>query len=212
MKSFRRNPFVAFRLAAVVSLFAVAGCSGLFVPRIKVIVDSISAPGAVKPTGQSYRLVGRSSVLMGPQQASVAAVAACVKAALNQQGMFEAPAKVAPDLFIDVSYGRDTSSRVSPRDRETFLELSARANPERAQAPTHGAEVWNVRTSVLGATGRLEDAMPLLATVGGGAVATNTHAEVPIEVPQNSPAVAGVRDIANQELAGKAPAASAAAK
>jgi hypothetical protein len=128
--------------------------------------------------------------------------------------MFEAPEKVAPDFFIEVTYGMDTASRVDPMSRESFLQLSARANPDRLIDRARGPEVWDVRTSIQGLTGRFESAMPLLATMASTYAGTDTHVEVPVDVPQNSPVVASVRETAVKELDAKkmieAPAGPAA--
>ncbi len=183
------------------ALFA-SGCANIFVPRHKVLVDAISAPEALKPSGQSYRLVAKRSVVtQTPAQVSV--VKACIDAALSGQGMFEAPADAPSDLFIEVAYGQDTTPRVDPAARETFLQLSARSNPERSISRATGPELWDVRVAVLGISGRMETAMPLLSSVAASYVATNTHMETKVEISQNSPAVASVRENALQTLEGK---------
>ncbi len=202
-------------LAAVLGLLALlltAGCSDIFVPKNKVLVDAISAPGAPKLAGQSYRLVARKSVVTN-QQVQLPVIAACLNAALVSVGMYEAPPNVPSDIFIEVNYGMDSAGRVDPSTRESFLQLSARANRAHSVDTNHEEELWDVRVAVLGVAGRLESAMPLLCQVASTYAATDTHMEAKIEVPQNSPAVTGVREAALKILQSKtAPAPTAAAE
>jgi len=203
-------PRPALVLGAGVVLWS-AGCSmDWLTPKQKVMVDAISAPGAPKPAGQSYRLLARRSVVTG-QQVQLPVIKACVDAALVQQGMYEAPPNVPSDLFIEVNYGMDTSSRVDPSTRESFLELSARANHSRAIDSKQEEELWDVRTAITGLAGRLETAMPLLATVAAKYAATDTHAETIQPMADNSPEVNAVRETAVKTLSAKAPPAPAAA-
>lgn len=176
-----------------------AGCGNIFVSKHKVLVDSISAPGVTKPGGKSYRLLAKKTVV-SQGQLQVPVVKACVDAALVTQGMFEPPPNVAPDLFIEVGYGTDTSGRVDPASRETFIQLSARDNPERAIDRGQGAELWDVRVAVLGIAGRVESAMPLLCAVAANYIATDTRFETRIDIPKNSPMIGSVRDAAVKAL------------
>lgn len=189
------------RVALGVALLSGTGCGNIFVPKHKVLVDAISAPDVAKPSGQSYRLLAKRSVV-NQTPAEVSIIKACVDAALNSQGMFEAPANAPSDLFIEVGYGQDTTPRVDPAARETFLQLSARDNPERSIDRAAGRELWDVRVAVLGVAGRLETAMPLLCSVAANYIATNTKVETKIDVPQNSPAVVTIRDNALNALKG----------
>lgn len=176
-----------------------AGCANIFVTKHKVLVDAISAPGTAKPTGKSYRLLAKKSVVsQTPVQVPV--VKACVDAALVSQGMFEPPANVAPDIFIEVGFGTDTSGRVDPSARETYLQLSARDNPDRSVDRATGQELWDVRVAVLGIAGRVETAMPLLCAVAANYMATDTRVETKIEIPQNDPRIASVREAAIKNL------------
>ncbi len=192
--------------AAAAVLFS-AGCANIFVPKHKVLVDAITAPNTPKPTGQSYRLIAKSSVVTSvPVQVSV--VKACIDAALSGIGMYEPPPSVAPDLFIEVSYGNDTGgARVDPSARETFLQLSARSNPERSNDRATGPEVWDVRVGVLGIAGRMESAMPLLSAVAVNYIATDTQMEAKVEVRQNEPSVVAIRETAIQALEARGTAA-----
>ena len=209
----RMNPFGCFSrmlpwmIGASVALL-VSGCGNIFVAKHKVLVDAICAPGATKPSGQSYRLLAKKS-MVSQSQMQVPVVKACVDAALVGQGMYEPPPNVAPDIFIEVGYGTDTSGRLDPASRETYLQLSARENSDRAVDRGTGPELWDVRVAVLGIAGRVESAMPLLSAVAVNYIATDTHVETKIDIPQNSPMIAAVRDNAIKSLEAKAAAPSA---
>ena len=193
MNRFRRISGPPLLALGAIALLLVAGCKDMFVPKQKVLVDAISAPGMTKPSGKSYRLVARKSVVTG-QQAQLPVIAACLNSALIGVGMFEAPPKVPSDLFIEVTYGMDMTGRVDPATRESFLQLSARANNTHSLDTSHEEELWDVRVAVKGVAGRLESAMPLLCWAAASYAGTDTHIETTIEVPQNAPAVAAVRD------------------
>ncbi len=174
------------------AVLLLGGCKDLFVPKQKVLVDSIAAPGIAKLSGQSYRLVARKSVV-NSQAAQLPVIAACINSAFIQAGMFEAPPNVPSDIFIEVAYGMDTAGRMDPSTRESFLKLSARANHHRTIDSTQEEELWDVRVAIAGVAGRLESAMPLLSQVASLYAATDTRVEMTVEVLQNSPAVAAVR-------------------
>jgi hypothetical protein len=197
---FLRPPALVLGAGAVLLL---AGCKNIFVPRQKVLVDAISAPGTAKPSGLSYRLVARKSVVTGTQ-ADLGVIAACLNAALVNIGMFEAPPGVPSDLFIEITYGMDTTGRVDPSTRESFLELSARGNHTRSLDTTKDEELWNVRVAIAGIAGRLESAMPLLCSVAASYAATDTRAETTVQILENSPTVAAVRASAIKILDAKA--------
>jgi hypothetical protein len=215
MKPHRRFCSVSLSAAtiAVACLLLPAGCNSVFVPKHKVLVDAISAPGVLKPTGKSYRLVAKRSMVT---QASVPVVKACVDAALASVGMFEPPANVAPDYFIEISFGRESAPRADAASRETFLEMSARTNPDASVDRATGPEIWDVKVAVLGVSGAVETAMPLLASVAANYVANDTRVEAKVDVPQNSPMVEAIRTAAIKSLearpatqtASAAPAAS----
>ncbi len=191
------------------------GCDNIFMPKHRVLVDAISAPGYVpKLSGTSYRLVAKKSVVTNVQ-AQVPVIKACIDAALAGKGMFEPPSTVAPEIFIEVAYGVDATPRVEAAARETFLQLSARSNPTRATEKGVGPELWDIRVAVLGVAGRIETAMPLLATVAADYMGTDTKLETRVEIPQKSPAVESVRETAIKTLEGEAagkPGAEAAAR
>ncbi len=197
-------------LTSVSLALLVAGCTNFFVPKHKVLVDAIAAPGFVKQTTGSYRLVAKKS-MVSQVQAQVAVIKACVDAALAAKGLYEAPTNSPPDVFIEVSYGVDVSGRVDPSARETFLQLSGRANPDRQIDRSPGQELWDVRVAVLGIAGRLETAMPLLCAVAADYMGTDTKLETKIDVPQNAPVVAAVRETAIKALETKPATAPAEA-
>lgn len=195
-------------LGLVLLLLAAAGCNNVFVPKHRVLVDAIVAPGFDKTANLSYRLIAKKSTVTNTTM-QVPVVKACVDAALNGIGMFEAPPNVPPAIFIEVNYGTDTAGRVEPSMRETFVQLSARANADRGIDRGTGPELWDVRVGVLGISGRVESAMPLLCAVAANHIGTDTKMETKLEIPQNSPLIASVRDTAVKTLESKAaPAAS----
>jgi hypothetical protein len=189
--------------ALSVLAFFVGGCGNILTPKVRVIIDAISVAGGDKPAGKSYKLVARKSVVSSLAQVNVSVVSACVKAALNQKGMFEAPEKVAPDYFVEVVYGTDTAARVDPMTRESYLQLSARSNPERQVERARGPEMWDVKAAIQGLQGRFETALPLLSAMAANYAGTDTRMEVPVHVPQNSPEVLAVREAAVKELDAK---------
>ena len=116
---------------------------------------------------------------------------------------------MAPDIFIEVGFGIDSAPRSDPSARESYLQLSARSNPGRSLDRATGSELWDVRVSVLGIAGRLESAMPLLSAVAAGYVASDTRVETTVEVAQNAPMIASVRNAAIKALEAKGRPAAA---
>lgn len=195
-------------VSLLVGVWSSAGCRNLFVARQRVQVDAISAPGAAKLAGQSYRLVARKSVV-NSQQAQLLVIRACLNAALISKGMFESPPNVPPDVFIEVSYGMDMAARVDPSTRESYLQLSARPNSTRSLDGTKDEEVWDVRVAIMGLAGRLETAMPMLCTIAAGNAGLDTRVETTIQVLENSPEVTAVRNAAIKILDSHNPPAPA---
>ncbi len=193
---------VSFGLLAAGALLS-PGCN-VFIAKHKVLVDSICAADAPKPAGMSYRLVAKKS-MVNQSAGQVSVIKACIDAALATKGMYEPPPSVAPDLFIEVGYGVDSTPRIDASARETFLQLSARSNPEKAVDRGTGPEVWDVRVGVLGVAGRMETAMPLLCAVAADYMGTDTKLETKIEIPQNAPVIGAVRETAIKTLESKAP-------
>jgi hypothetical protein len=208
MKARQRFSRIVAAIAGAAGVLWLSGCGNLFIAKHKVLVDAISAPGMVKPAGQSYRLVAKKAVV-SQGQGQVPVIKACIDAALSTQGRFEPPPTVAPDIFIEVGYGTDTAGRVDPAARETYLQLSARSNPDKSPDRATGPEIWDVRVAVLGVAGRIETAMPLLSAVAANYMATDTHMETKIDIPQNSPMVGNVRETAIKALEAKAAGAPA---
>jgi hypothetical protein len=208
MKSSLRRVCSVFPLLCGVAGL-LAGCQGVLAPKQRVLVDSIVAPGVAKPTGVSYRLVAKRAMVAGGQ-ANIGVMVACVDAALAGVGLFEAPRGAAPDLFIEVGYGRDSAAQIDPAARETYLEFSGRSNPEHSPEKATGPELWNVRAAVLGMRGPTENALPLLSSVAVSYIATDTHNETKIEIPANSPVVESIRQAALKTLAAGNAAANAA--
>lgn len=191
-------------LAGPLGLLLLAGCNNIFIPKYRVLVDAIAAPESPAPGGgKSYRLLARKSTVTG-QPAQVEVIKACVDAALEGKGMFEAPAGVPPDLFIEVGFGVAATPRVEAGSRETFLQLAARANASRGIDRGTGPEIWDVRVAVLGVSGRMETAMPLLAAVAADHIGRDTKLETKIEVPQNAEVIGSVRAGAIRTLEGGA--------
>ena len=191
-------------MGAVVAALFSAGCGNIFVAKHKVLVDAIAAPGySPAHSGVSYRLLAKKAVV-SQTQAQVPVIKACIDAALAGKGMFEPPATAAPDIFIEVSYGVDMTPKVDAAARETFLQLTARANTDKSIDRGAGPELWDVRISVLGVAGRMETAMPLLSSVAADYMGTDSKLEKKIEIPQNSPAIVAVRSTAIKNLESKA--------
>lgn len=217
MSDLRSFVSLVTRLLAGGAALWLVGCNNIFTPRHRVLVDAITAPGVeVKVSGASYRLLAKKTTVANVQ-VQVAVIKACVDSALAGKGMFEAPPNVPPDFFIEVGYGVDVTPRVDASARETFLQLSARANPSRAIDRGVGPELWDVRVAVLGVAGRMETAMPLLCSVAVDYIGVDTKLETRIEIPQNAPAVVAVRQgaiktLQEKETAGSGAAANAAVK
>lgn len=204
-------------IGAMVSGTGCSNIANMLAKKQKVIVDAIAAPEVPNQSGLSYRLMARRAAISNvPVQIPV--VAACVHAALSGQGMFDAPPNVPPDLFIEVGFGTDNTPRIDLTKRETYLQLSARTNPEKSLEKATGPELWDVRVAVFGVRGRMEGAMPLLSSVAAAHIGQDTHSELELEVPLNSPHVASVRESAIVNLesgnrpAGKNRAPNAAPK
>lgn len=193
---------IAFGLVAATMLLT-TGCETVVGPKQRVGVDAICAVGATKPTGRTFRLLEKRTVKAG-QPVKSEILAACVGAALVREGMAEAAAGAAADLMIEMNFGVYGGLRADPMMLDTTLELSARSNAERALDLSTESEVWNVRASIQGLRGRMENALPLLASVAAGAAATDTKILTKMEVAENAPEVIAVRDAAVKTLEARA--------
>ncbi len=201
---------LAIVLGGLVGLLLLSGCGNIFVQKHRVLVDALAAPDT-KVAGKSYRLSARKSVVGNAQQVQVQVVKACVDAALTGIGMYEAPEKVAPDVFVEVGFGTDTAGRTDPKSRETFVQFSGRTNPGRSLDRATGPEIFDVKVAVLGLSGRMESAMPVLTAVAAKHIGTDTKSETKLEIPHNAPEVESVRLTAIKALEAKQATAAPAA-
>jgi hypothetical protein len=189
--------------AVAAAMLLTTGCETVVGPKQRVGVDAICAVGTTKPTGKTFRLLEKRTVKAG-QPVKSELLAACVAAALVREGMLEAPVGVASDLMIEMNFGVYGGLRADPMMLDTTLELSARSNVARAMDLSTEPEVWNVRASIQGLRGRMERALPLLASVAAGAAATDTKVLTKVEIAENAPAVIAVRDAAVKTLEARA--------
>lgn len=193
MKFLRRYFSGLSVLLAVGMVVGTAGCAGMFQTKQRVLVDAIAALDAPKPAGQSYRVIKKAGLLSQP--ASFTVIKACVDAGLARAGMYEAPSNVPSDIFVEINYGMDTTTRIDAAARESFLQLSARSNRKRTIDDFKGEEeLWDVRVAITGLAGRLESVMPLLSTVGSKYVGTDTHVETVLQISDGSPEVSALRE------------------
>jgi len=199
MKLLRRYFSLLSMLLGVGAVVWTSGCAGMFQTKQRVLVDAIAAPDAPKPAGQSYRLVIKKSLVTG-QPVQLPVIKACIDAALVREGMYEAPPNVPSDVFIEINYGMDTTTRIDASARESFLQLSARANHKRTIDASQEEELWDVRVALTGLAGRLETAMPLLSTVASKYIGTDTHMETILQIADGSPEVSAVRENAVKAL------------
>ncbi|PAW65720.1 MAG: hypothetical protein B9S34_10135 [Opitutia bacterium Tous-C1TDCM] len=189
-------------------ILLLSGCGNIFIQKHRVLVDAIAAPDT-KVAGKSYRLIARKSVVGNAQQVQVQVVKACVDAALTGIGMFEAPEKVPPDVFVEVGFGSDSAGRSDPKARETFVQFSGRTNPGRSLERATGGEIFDVKVAVLGLSGRMESAMPVLTAVAAKHIGADTKSETKLEIPHNAPEIESVRLTAIKTLEAKQAAAPA---
>lgn len=184
----RRSPFL-FRFLSLGLLLATAGCVS-FPTYFLVGVDAITARSEV--TGLSYRLVSKdATTYQDPEIHKLAQ--ACVLAALETRGMFQAPLNTRPDLFVELDYGRGNSIRISARGstQETYLSLSARMNID--DPATRGPEVWNVRATMADESGRLAVILPVLASVAADHAGLETVSKKELKVSDQAPGVVMIR-------------------
>lgn len=189
-------------LLAAVAFTAFAGCA--FIPSHQVSVDAISLPEPAN--GQAYRLVDKDP-LAARESGQHKLVFACVSAALDSKGLFEAPAGVNPDFTVEVDYGSSRSLGVPrttgmPATTENFLQLSAR-RPKRDGGPGKGEEIWNVRTSILEERVDLSTLIPVLAAVSADYVGQDTQIERSVKVSEKQPNIAHVKSVAQAIAMGR---------
>lgn len=193
-----RSPPVLILGAALLGLLA--GCKSL--PRYySVGVDAITARPELG--GTSYLLVAHDpSAYRDPALHGIAVM--CVKAALEGRGLYEAPANSRPDLILELDYGRGNSIKLGPggTTQEIYLTLSARLNPGEG-ATNRGAEVWNVRASILDETTRAVVILPILAAVAADHAGTETGVKQEFSISDQSPSVAQVAATLGLDRMGK---------
>jgi hypothetical protein len=197
----RRVNFSAISLFTLLFLVG-AGC--IFIPSHQVSVDAISGPN---PTaGQAYRLADKDP-LVARESAQHKIVFACVAAALDAKGLFEAPPGVRPEFTIEVDYGSNRGPSVPrspgmPATTENFLQLSAR-RPKPEGAPGKGEEIWNVRTSILEERVDLTTLIPVLAAVSADYIGQDTQIEKSLRVSEKQPNIIHVKGVAKAIAMGR---------
>ncbi len=168
----------------------------------EVAVDAISGPAGVG--GSSYQLIARDAA--APRDPLLHAKAiACVTAALADRGMFEAPPRTQPDIYITMDYGLGNTIPAlnGPPSVEKFLWLSARRLPDDPRTGPKGEELWNVRTSLAVPGLGIEGPLPLLTIVAMDYIGVDTTSEKPVQIPRDAPALTRIVGAANAVLAGK---------
>ena len=189
--------------APVLAIVFFAGCT--FIPSHQVSVDAISGP----PTslGQAYRLVDKDP-LVARESGQHRLVFACVTAALDSKGLFEAPPGTKVDFTIEVDYGSSRNlgvprTRGMPATTENFLQLSAR-RPKTDGSPGKGEEIWNVRTSIVEERVDLSTLIPVLAAVTADYIAQDTQIERFVKVSEKQPNIVHVKSVAQAIAMGRA--------
>jgi hypothetical protein len=191
-----------FLLTAVLALLN--ACA--FIPTHEVAVDAISGPNP--SSGHAYRLADKDPLVVREARQH-RLVLACVAAALEAKGLYEAPAGVKPDITIEVDYG--TSRGVSsptrrnpgmPATTESFLSLSARL-PKTDNGPGKGEEIWNVRTSIVEDGVDLGTLIPVLAAVSADYIGQDTQMERSMKISEKQPQVANVKSVAQAVSSGR---------
>lgn len=186
------TPWLFFLLAGGL----LAGCA--FIPNHSVAVDAISGFPATAPVGPSYKLADRDPMLVR-DASQHKRVFACVAAALETKGVYEALPGAKPDFIVEIDYGslRGTGfggmSGMIPMT-ENFLQLSAR-RPRTDGAPGKGEEIWNVRTSVTEEQIDLLTIMPVLASVAADYAGLDTQTEKTIKVSDKAANIVHIRSV-----------------
>jgi cytochrome c551/c552 len=174
------------------SLFG--GCS--FIPTHQVTVDAIN--GLTSPIGPAYRLADKDPLAVR-NAAQHKQVFACVGAALETQGVYEALPGVRPDFIVEVEYGAQRGAGFAGMTgtvalTELYLQLSAR-RPRTDGSSGKGEEIWNVRTSVTEEQVDLASIMPVLASVAAGYAGHDTQTEKTIKVSEKDPGIVHVKSV-----------------
>jgi len=190
-------------MMALATFALFAGCA--FIPSHQVSVDAISGPNP--SAGQAYRLVDMDP-MVAREARQKRLVFACVTAALEAKGMYEAPPGVKVDLTIEVDYGTSRGSGPRrapgvPAITENFLSLSGRL-PKPNDAPGKGEEIWNVRTSIIEDRVDLTSLIPVLAAVTADYIGQDTQVERSMRVSEKQPNIAHVKSVAQSVATGRA--------
>lgn len=194
----RRNFLV---LLFYVGAACILGGCAAFVPTHDVAVDAISGP--VTALGTAYRLTDKDPMAVR-NAVQHKLVFACVGAALDTKGIFEAPPGTKPDFNVEVDYGVNRGTGV-PRlmgiaaTTELFLQLSAR-RPKAEGAPGKGEEVWNVRVSVMEEGADLGSIIAALAVAAADYAGLDTLTEKTIKVSEKDGRVLHVKSVARSVL------------
>ena len=171
------------------------GCS--FIPNHQVTVDAIN--GLTSPIGTSYRLADKDPLaIRNPAQHKQ--VFACVGAALDTKGVYEALPGVRPDFIVEIEYGALRGAGFAGMTgmvplTENYLQLSAR-RPRTDGQPGKGEEIWNVRTSVTEEQVDLPTIMPVLAAVAADYAGLDTQNEKTIKISEKQPNIVHVKSVA----------------
>ena len=204
MRRSKRNFCGLTVLLCSAAFSAFTGCN--FIPSHQVAVDAISLPEP--STAQAFRLADKDP-LMARESRQHKLVFACVTAALESKGLFEAPPGVRPEITIEVDYGTTRGSRGGPRPTgmpattENFLQLSAR-RPKPDGTPGKGEEIWNVKTSIIEEQVDLSTLVPVLAAVTANYIGQDTQVERSIKVSEKEPGIAHVKSVAQAIALGRA--------
>jgi hypothetical protein len=181
------------------------GCA--FVPSHQVAVDAISGP--VTSVGLSYRLADKDP-MAARESGQHKLVFACIAAALDAKGVFEAPPGTKADFTVEVDYGASRNTGIPrgsgvPATTENFLQLSAR-RPKPDGGSGKGEEIWNVRTSLMEERVDLNTLIPVLAAVAADYAGLDTQVEKMVKVKEDQGNIVHVKAVARAIALGRAAA------
>lgn len=134
-------------------------------------------------------------------------VFACVTAALNAKGVFDAPPGTKTDFTVEVDYGASRSTGIPrttgmPAMTENFLQLSAR-RPKPDGGAGKGEEIWNVRVSMMEERVDLNTLIPVLAAMAAEYAGLDTQVEKTIKVREDQGNIAHVKAVARAIALGR---------
>ena len=178
-------------LAAIFS----GGCG--FIANHQVAVDAIN--GLTGQIGPAYRLADKDPMLVR-DAAQHKRVFACVAAALETKGVYDAIPGARPDFIVEIDYGALRGSGVVGGGSgmvplsEYYLQLSAR-RPRTDGGPGKGEDIWNVRVSVAEPDVDMTTIMPVLACVAADYAGLDTQFEKTIQVSEKQPNIVHVKSV-----------------